>query len=128
MMKKLPYLGAVLCALAFMGAAKPATAGAYGALATSPEADFGYSYNFDYAEDARRRALAECRKHSNKCVVKGTFQNVCVTIAKATNGAMGWAWGNGKSEDDDLAMSECRKNKGRNCELSTRFCTGNASD
>lgn len=124
MTKKLPYLGAVLCALVLLGGAKPATAGAYGALATSPEADFGYSYNFDYAQEARQRAMTECGKHSSDCQVKGTFQNTCVSIAKANNGAMGWAWGHGKRDDDRMAMQECRNNKGRNCELSTRFCTG----
>lgn len=126
MMKKLPYLlGVLAVGLALTGGAKTAAAGPYGALATSPDADFGYSYNFDYAEEARRRALSECRKHSSECVVKGTFQNTCVSVAKANNGAMGWAWGHGKREDDRLAMAECRNNKGRSCELSTRFCTGN---
>jgi serine/threonine-protein kinase len=124
MTKKMPFLGAALCALALMGGVKFAFAGAYGALATSPDADFGYAYNYDYAEEARRRALSECAKHSSACVVKGTFENTCVSIAKASNGAMGWAWGHGKSDDDRMAMDECRNNKGRGCELSARFCTG----
>jgi serine/threonine-protein kinase len=123
-MKTLPYLFAVVCGAALLSGASPAAAGPYGALATSPDADFGYSYNYDYAEEARQRALSECRKHSSDCAVKGTFQNTCVSIAKASNGAMGWAWGHGKREDDRLAMGECRKNRGRNCELSVRFCTG----
>jgi len=124
-LKKLSSVGAVLCALALLTVVKPAMAGDYGALATSPDADFGYSYNYDYAEEARSRALEECRKHSSDCKVKGTFENTCVSVAKATNGAMGWAWGHGRSEDDRMAMSECRNNRGRNCELSARFCTGN---
>ena len=124
MTKKLPYLGATLCVLVLLCAARSAAAGPYGALATSPEADFGYAYNYDYAEQARSRAMSECQKHSDKCTIKGTFQNTCVSIAKASNGAMGWAWGHGKRDDDRVAMSECRNNKGRDCELSTRFCTG----
>lgn len=124
MTKKLPYLGAILCALVLLGGATPSAAGPYGALATSPEADYGYSYNYDYAEEARTRALSECQKHSSDCQVKGTFQNTCVSIAKANNGAMGWAWGHGKRDDDRMAMQECRNNRGRNCELSVRFCTG----
>ena len=118
-------VAATVFTLALVGGVKVAAAGPYGALATSPQADFGYAYNFDYAEQARRRALAECAKHSSECRVKGTFQNTCVSIAKSGNGAMGWAWGHGKREDDALAMQECRSNRGRNCELSTRFCTGN---
>ena len=124
MTRKLPFLGAALCAAALVGGVELAFAGAYGALATSPDADFGYAYNYDYAAEARQRALSECGKHSDKCVVKGTFENTCVSIAKAGNGAMGWAWGHGKSEDDRMAMSECRSNRGRDCELSARFCTG----
>ena len=122
---KLPYLGAVFCAVALIGAVKPAAAGPYGALATSPQADFGYSYNYDDAEEARRRALVECAQHSSECQVKGTFQDTCVSIAKASNGAMGWAWGHGRGEDERLAMSECNNNKGDNCQISRRFCTGN---
>jgi hypothetical protein len=125
MTRKLPYLGATLCVLALLGGVKIAAAGAYGALATSPDADFGYAYNYDDAEEARRRALTECAKHSSKCAVKGTFEDTCVSVAKANNGAMGWAWGHGKGEDDRMAIDECRKNRGRSCELSARFCTGN---
>ena len=124
MQNKLSFFGAVICAVALIGAAKPAAAGAYGALATSPAADFGYSYNYDSAEEARQRALVECAKHSSECKVKGTFQNTCVSIVKASNGAMGWAWGHGRAEDERLAMTECRNNKGNNCEFSRRFCTG----
>lgn len=125
MTKKVSYLGATVCALALLGGVKIAAAGAYGALATSPEADYGFSYNYDYADEARQRAMSECQKHSNDCAVKGTFQNTCVSIAKASNGAMGWAWGRGKGDDDRVAMNECRNNKGRDCELARRFCTGN---
>ena len=125
MRSKLIWIGAILCAAVISCAAKPAAAGPYGALATSPDADYGYSFNYDYSEEARNRAMDECRKHSDKCAVKGTFQNTCVSIAKSGNGAMGWAWGHGKGEDDRMAMSECRKNRGRDCELSKRFCTGN---
>jgi serine/threonine-protein kinase len=124
MTKKLPHLGATLCVLILLCAATPAAAGPYGALATSPEADYGFSYNFDDEDSAQDRALSECGKHSSNCTVKGTFQNTCVSIAKASNGAMGWAWGRGKRDDDRVAMSECRNNRGRDCELSRRFCTG----
>jgi serine/threonine protein kinase, bacterial len=124
MTKKLPYLGATLCALILLCAARPAAAGPYGALATSPEADFGFSYNYDDEDSAQDRALSECQKHSSNCTIKGTFENTCVSIAKASNGAMGWAWGRSKRDDDRVAMSECRKNRGGDCELARRFCTG----
>ncbi len=125
MRMKVAHIGAVVCFLALSFAARPAAAGAYGALATSPDADFGYAYNYDDADEARDRAMTECRKHSSDCKVKGTFENTCVSVSKAENGAMGWAWGHGKQQDDSMAMTECKNNKGRGCELSARFCTGN---
>lgn len=101
-----------------------ALAGPYGALATSPNADFGYSYNYDYEDDAIDRAMQECRRHSRRCELKQTFRNVCVSIAKASNGAMGWSWGHGRHRDNSNAMNTCRENRGRDCVLSVRFCTG----
>ena len=106
---------------------KPEPSGPYGALATSPRADFGYSYNFASAEAASPRALSECAKHASDCTVKRTFENTCVSIAKASNGAMGWAWGNGKADDDRMAMESCNKNNGGDCQLATRFCTGSGT-
>jgi serine/threonine-protein kinase len=115
----------VFAGLMVVAAVSGAQAGPYGALATSPNADFGYAYNYDDPQDARSRALQECRQHSNECTIKGNFQNVCVSIAKASNGAMGWAWGHGRDGDDSRALQTCRDNNGRGCELATRFCTGN---
>jgi hypothetical protein len=111
-----------------VAASTAAFAGRFGALATSPNADFGYSYNYDYADDARDRAMAECGKYSRECEVKRTFEDVCVSVAKASNGAMGWSWGYGRGRDNENALNECRNNDGRDCELSVRFCTGNAGD
>jgi uncharacterized protein DUF4189 len=122
-MKTMPVLAPLLILIAFL---TPATAqGIYGALATSPDADFGYSYNYGSQEEARRRAMSECSKHASTCSVKGSFSNTCVSVARAGNGAMGWAWGHGRREDDKLAMDECRNNRGNDCTLQARFCTGN---
>jgi len=112
----------------FLATGTVAFAGHFGALATSPNADFGYSYNYDYADDARDRAMAECRKYSRECDVKRTFEDVCVSVAKASNGAMGWSWGFGRGRDNENALQACRDNRGRDCELSVRFCTGDAQD
>lgn len=112
----------------FFATASAAPAGPYGALATSPDADFGYSYNYDSLEEARARALQECSRHSRECAVKQTFQDACVSIAKASNGAMGWSWGFDRATGDQRALTECRNNDGRNCVLSVRFCTGDARD
>ena len=76
----------------------------------------------------KTRALRECRKYSRECTVKKTFRNVCVSVASATNGAMGWAWGYGRSEGNRRAMDECRTNRGTQLQLVERFCTGDADD
>jgi len=119
----------VLMAGAFLLlSAAPAIAGAYGALATSPDADYGWSKNYDSADEAEERALRECRKYSRNCTVKKVFRNVCVSVASSTNGAMGWAWGYDRSEGNARAMSECRDNRGKACRVVERFCTGDADD
>jgi serine/threonine-protein kinase len=102
----------------------PAAAGAYGAIATSPNAAFGYSNNYDDAQGASQRALEECRQQANNCTVKQVLSNTCVSIVKASNGAMGWAWGRGREEDLRLAMRDCQKNRGKDCTFAQRFCTG----
>lgn len=118
------FAGAVILLLS----AVPAAAGVWGALATSPDADYGWSKNYDTEEEAEERAMRECRKYSRQCAIKRTFRNVCVSVAAASNGAMGWTWGYGRSEGNRRAMNECRSNGGRNCRLVERFCTGYADD
>jgi hypothetical protein len=114
--------------LFFLFTAVPAFAGPWGALATSPDADYGWSKNYDAEDDAEDAALRECRKYSRECTVKKTFRNVCISVASATNGAMGWAWGYSRSEGNRRAMDECRANRGSSCRLVERFCTGDADD
>ena len=125
MPNRLKYLGAAVATFALLGAVTLAIAGPYGALATSPSAAFGYSNNYDDLEAAKSRALTECTAVSTGCEVKQTFENTCVSIFKAGNGAMGWSWGHGRDEDNRLAMESCRNNKGEDCTSSARFCTGN---
>jgi hypothetical protein len=117
-----------VASLFLLSTALPAMAGAWGALATSPNADYGWSKNYDSEDEAADRALRECRKYSRECSVKRTFSNVCISVASSTNGAMGWAWGYGRREGNRRAMDECRSNRGRSCRLVERFCTGDAED
>jgi len=114
--------------LFFLFTAVPAFAGDWGALATSPNADYGWAKNYDTEDDAEDAALKECRKYSSECTVKRSFRNVCISVATSTNGAMGWAWGYSREEGNRRAMDECRNNRGRGCRLAERFCTGNADD
>jgi len=112
----------------FLFTAMPAMAGSYGALATSPDADFGWSKNYDTQDEAEDRALAECRKYSRECTIKKSFRNVCVSVASSSNGAMGWTWGYSRREGNSRAMDECENNRGKSCKIVARFCTGDAED
>ena len=125
---KIDFKHTILAGAFLLFTAAPAMAGAWGALATSPNADYGWSKNYDTEDEAEVRALRECRKSSRECAVKKSFRNVCISVASASNGAMGWAWGYARSEGNRRAMDECRSNRGDNCKLVERFCTGNADE
>ena len=116
---------AALSALAVVAAARPAAAGAYGAIATNSAADVGYSYNYDTEQQARDRALAECAKHSKPCEVKNVIEDICVSVAWAKSGHAGWAGGRGQAKNDQGALDGCRKSGATDCEIAVRFCTGN---
>ena len=115
-----------LAGVIFLFAAGPAMAGAYGALATSPNADFGWSKNYDTQDEAEDRALSECRKYSRRCTIKKTFKNICVSVASSSNGAMGWTWGYNRGEGNRRAVTECTDQGGKSCKVVARFCTGDA--
>ena len=100
---KIDFKHTILAGAFLLFTAAPAMAGAWGALATSPNADYGWSKNYDTEDEAEVRALRECRKYSRECSVKKTFRNVCISVASASNGAMGWAWGYARSEGNRRA-------------------------
>jgi hypothetical protein len=105
-----------------------AAAGEIGALAYSRRTGaLGYSYNYDDEDDARQRAMSECRKYSNDCKIARTFTNVCVMVARDGT-KLGWAWGYETDERQRRAINQCRGDGGRNCKVVTKFCTGDAED
>jgi hypothetical protein len=121
---RIPLLSALVATTLAASATGAIAAEPYGALATSPDADYGYSFNYRTERDARDRAMRECAKYSSKCAVKKVFTDTCVSIASASNGAMGWAWGFAREEGNRNAIKECRDNGGDNCRFQRRFCTG----
>jgi len=118
----------VVAATFLLVTAMPAMAGPWGALATSPNADYGWAKNYDNEDGASRAALRECRKYSDRCTVKKTFRDMCMSVASSTNGAMGWTWGYDREEGNNRAMEECRNQGGRACRLVERFCSGDADN
>jgi hypothetical protein len=105
-----------------------ALAGDWGAIALSTRTGaWGTSYNYDDEEDARDRAMRECRKHASDCRVFRTFENVCVALAGDGSGNFGWAWGyESAAERRRRAIAQCRDQGGRGCSVVTTFCTGSA--
>ncbi len=102
-----------------------ASAGDWGAIALSTRTGaWGTSYNYDDEEEARDRAMSECRKNARDCKVFRTFENTCVAVAGDGSGNFGWAWGYTTSERRRRAISQCRDQGGRNCKVETTFCTG----
>src|SRR5262245_31709818 len=50
----------------------------YGAIAYSPSnRAHGWSYDYPSRRDAERRALAQCRRHAEDCIVPVWFRNAC---------------------------------------------------
>ncbi len=112
-------LAAALLAWPDMAAAQ------WGALATSPSSGaWGSGYNYGNSDAARNRAHGECAKFAWDCRISATFQNTCVTVARGGNNAFGWAWGFTAEERARRAIQECRNQGGNDCDIITRFCTG----
>ena len=105
-----------------------ASAGDWGAVALSTKTgSWGTSYNYDEEDDARQRAMSECRKHASDCRIYRRFENTCVAVAGDSTGNFGWAWGYTPAERRRRAIAQCRDQGGRNCKVETQFCTGDAS-
>ncbi len=100
--------------------------GGWGALAFS-ENGTAYSYSRNYAsqETAQAGALAECAKYAQDCKIYATFENKCVALAGASNGAYGWAIGGTDGAARNAgAMRQCQQQGGTDCKMVVTFCSG----
>lgn len=105
-----------------------ASAGDWGAIALSTRTgSWGTSYNYDDEDEARQRAMRECRKNARDCKVFRTFENTCVAVAGDGSGNFGWSWGYTPSERRRRAIAQCREQGGKGCKVESQFCTGEAS-
>jgi len=105
-----------------------ALAGDWGALALSTSTGaWGTSYNYDDEDEARERAMRECRKNARDCKVFKTFENTCVAVSGDSAGNFGWSWGYTASERRRRAIAQCREQGGKGCKVESQFCTGDAS-
>ena len=108
----------------------PSAAGEFGALAVNPDGAWGYSYGYDDADGARRRAQSECDRHARNCSVVSLFETVCVTVVRNERGQahVTWAEGPTRAARAGQALDECRRRGGLDCRVLVEFCTGSAQD
>lgn len=125
----LPRLAAIAAALLFASVA-PAAAQGWGALAFSENGTaYSYSRNYQTRDQAMQGALGECAKHAADCKIYATFQNKCVALAGASNGAYGWAIGGSDEQARvDASMRQCTQQGGPDCRLVIKFCSGGEGD
>jgi hypothetical protein len=121
----LTRLAALAAALLFASVA-PAAAQGWGALAFSENGTaYAYSRNYQTREQAMQGAIGECAKHASDCKVYATFQNKCVALAGASNGAYGWAiGGTSDAAREAAAMRQCQQQGGPDCRMVVKFCSG----
>lgn len=121
-------LAALAGAFLFVSVA-PAAAqqgGGWGALAFSENGTaYSYSRNFVSQETAQAGALAECAKYASDCKIYATFENKCVALAGASDGAYGWAIGGSDAAARAAgAMRQCQQQGGGDCKMVVTFCSG----
>ena len=124
-MKHSVRLGACVAVLASVLMASVATVQARGALAIGDCGAWGGAWNYDDDDDARERARNECK--GRNCKVVTSFDGLCAAFAydrARTCGAWGWATRQRQRDAEEVAMDECEKAGGRDCQVRARFCDG----
>ena len=119
-------LGASIAVLAAVLVASVVTVQARGALAIGNCGAWGGSWNYDSDDDARDRALSECK--GRNCRVVTSFAGLCAAYAidrAKSCGAWGWATRERQSTAENVAIRECENAGGRDCQIRARFCDGN---
>jgi hypothetical protein len=118
-------LGARIAMLAGVLIASVATAQARGALAIGNCGAWGGSWNYNDDEEARDRALSECK--GRNCRIVTSFDGLCAAYAidrDRTCGAWGWSTRERQSAAEEVAIRECENAGGRNCQIRAHFCDG----
>jgi serine/threonine-protein kinase len=106
--------------------ASSAMAVQFGAIAYSPsDKAYGYSYNWNNKQQARKKARQKCRaqRGSPDCKVLTLF-NRCGALAIGKGGRK--SFGSGKGQNRNVAkkraIAQCRKKGGRQCRAPVVVC------
>jgi hypothetical protein len=94
----------------------------FGAIAYSPSnRAHGWSYDYPSRKDAESRALAQCRRHAEDCIVPVWFRNACGALAVGADG-YGSGWGSNRESAEGKAVQSCRRYSG-DCAVIRWVCT-----
>jgi hypothetical protein len=124
-MTKTAWMAACIAVLVGALAISVSTANARGALAVGNCGAWGGSWNYDSDDEARDRALDECK--GRNCKVVTSFNGLCAAFAIDRNrscGAWGWATRESQRQAENVAIRECENAGGRNCQIRAKFCDG----
>jgi hypothetical protein len=85
--------------------------------------NYGTSWNFSNAEDARKKALSNCREKGSNCKIIAEEAGQCGALAiGTTDNAYGWAKGETKRVAEQSALETCNKYSKGECEVQDSFC------
>jgi hypothetical protein len=102
-----------------------APAASYGAIAYGRMSQaFGYSHRWDSRAKAESVAMKNCGKHGTDCEVMVWFERKCGAVAVPSGStAAYWGLGNSDGEARSIAMGQCTKDNGRQCEVKVSHCS-----
>jgi hypothetical protein len=105
--------------------ARSAPHGTYGAIAYGAGSiAFGYAFDKDSADDAKKTALANCRQHGIDCKIVTNFSKACAAVAAVeSKGVFTVAQSSSSGEAEKDAMSACSRRYGGGCEIEVWTCS-----
>jgi hypothetical protein len=97
----------------------------YGALAYDPESRaIGWSYDFENAADAERKAMSGCSEKGSNCKIVYDFWNSCAALAAAADGGYSIDHANSREDAESRALTSCTQDGGKSCEIQAWSCSG----
>lgn len=95
----------------------------YGSISYSQQTDaHGWSYDFESQDIAESRAVDECAKYGDGCIVAVWFSNACGALAVGDGYGYGADWGRNQQEAESKALNRCNSNTS-NCKIRRALCT-----
>jgi hypothetical protein len=97
----------------------------YGSIAYGRNSQaFGFSHGWENQSKAESVALQNCGKHGNDCEAIVWFERKCGAVAaRGDSTAVFWGLGNTPVEARKVAMDNCTKDNGRDCEVKVSHCS-----